>query len=144
VASIDLPDINVWLALTAEDHPHWPLAEKYWNEHSAAQIAFNAVTMLGLVRIASATVALGPRPLTPVAAWEMYLAWRSRPGVAYVNEPRGCSAALNSFVASGLVTPRLWTDAYLAAFAVAAGLRLITFDRDLERFPDLNVLLLSG
>ena len=32
------------------------------------------------------------------------------------------------------VPPRLWTDAYLAATAQAGGLRLVTLDRDFERF----------
>ena len=40
-------------------------------------------------------------------------------------------------------SPRLWTDAYLAAFALAGGHRLVTFDQDFLRFPGLEVLRLS-
>ena len=39
--------------------------------------------------------------------------------------------------------PRLVTDMYLSAFATAAGLRLVTFDRDFLRFDGLDVLRLT-
>ncbi|MFY7913869.1 MAG: PIN domain-containing protein [Rubrivivax sp.] len=38
---------------------------------------------------------------------------------------------------------RLWTDAYLAALARASGLRLVTFDRDFERFGLERCLILD-
>jgi len=40
--------------------------------------------------------------------------------------------------------PRLWTDAYLAALSMSAGLRLVTFDRDFERFGLERCLILEG
>ena len=38
---------------------------------------------------------------------------------------------------------RLSTDAYLAALAMANGWRLVSFDRDFERFAGLNRLMLG-
>jgi predicted nucleic acid-binding protein len=38
----------------------------------------------------------------------------------------------------------LWTDAYLAAIALAAGCRMVSFDSDFQRFPDLNFLHLTA
>jgi predicted nucleic acid-binding protein len=38
----------------------------------------------------------------------------------------------------------LLTDAYLAAFAESAGLRMVTFDKDFERFDGLDCLRLAG
>lgn len=38
--------------------------------------------------------------------------------------------------------PRLCTDAYLAALAIANGWRLVSFDRDFERFDGLERLAL--
>jgi predicted nucleic acid-binding protein len=52
-------------------------------------------------------------------------------------EPEG----LADLVRGGL-SPRLWTDAYLAAFALAGGHRLVTFDQGFLRFPGLEVLRL--
>ena len=36
-----------------------------------------------------------------------------------------------------------WTDAWIAAFAVQAGLQLVTFDKGMRRWPDLQVGLLE-
>jgi predicted nucleic acid-binding protein len=36
-----------------------------------------------------------------------------------------------------------WTDAYLAAFAVSSGARLVTFDSDFGRFGGLACLRLA-
>jgi predicted nucleic acid-binding protein len=33
-----------------------------------------------------------------------------------------------------------WTDAYLAAFAMASGSRLVTFDAHFHRYPGLEFL----
>ena len=43
---------------------------------------------------------------------------------------------------SGELPPRLCTDAYLAALAIANGWRLVSFDRDFERFEGLERLVL--
>jgi len=45
---------------------------------------------------------------------------------------------------SGEVPARLCTDAYLAAVAMANGWRLVSFDRDFERFEGLAWLALPG
>ena len=37
-----------------------------------------------------------------------------------------------------------WTDAYLAAFAKCAGLRLVSFDAGFSRYPGLAWLLLEA
>lgn len=39
---------------------------------------------------------------------------------------------------------KLWADAYLAAFAKIAGLRLVTFDRSFPKLAPLELELLSG
>jgi predicted nucleic acid-binding protein len=44
---------------------------------------------------------------------------------------------LAAFIAADAVTPGLWTDAYLAAFALSAGLRMVSFDSDFGRFAGL-------
>jgi hypothetical protein len=49
-------------------------------------------------------------------------------------------------LASGdTASPKLWMDAYLAAFAMNGGLRLVTIDRDFKRFEahGLDLLLLA-
>lgn len=41
-------------------------------------------------------------------------------------------------------SPKLWMDAWLAAFAICAGLQLVTFDRGFAQFAGLELLLLDA
>lgn len=95
----DLPDLNVWLALAATDHPHHRQALHYWEQQASPEVLFCTVTALGLIRL--------------------------------VSQPKLMGAA---------VPARLHTDAYLAALAIANGWRLVSFDRDFERFQGLHWL----
>jgi hypothetical protein len=47
--SIDLPDVNVWLALGLPDHPHHNRALAYWNNAAGQRVVFCRITALGMV-----------------------------------------------------------------------------------------------
>lgn len=49
--TVDLPDLNVWLALAWPDHSHHHQALHYWEQQAAEQVLFCTVTALGLVRL---------------------------------------------------------------------------------------------
>jgi predicted nucleic acid-binding protein len=38
---------------------------------------------------------------------------------------------------------KVWNDAYLAAFALAAGLKMITFDQAFAKYPNIKSTILS-
>lgn len=40
-------------------------------------------------------------------------------------------------------SPQVWTDAYLAAFALAGNLEVVTFDHGFLQYPTLKLTLLS-
>jgi predicted nucleic acid-binding protein len=63
--------------------------------------------------------------------------------VRTLTEPAGLDVCLGAFCNLGRTTPNLWTDAYLAAFAKCAGLRLVTFDQGFSRFKGLELLTLK-
>jgi toxin-antitoxin system PIN domain toxin len=135
--SADLLDINVWLALGLPDHPHHERALKYWNHASTDQIAFCRITALGMVRLLTNSTVMGGEPLSPGDAWTAYRRFAALPEVALIPEPPGLEDRLAAFIGADAVTPRLWTDAYLAAFALSAGLRMVSFDNDFGRFDGL-------
>lgn len=141
---VDLPDVNVWIALSAPGHVMRPLAEAYWHKEAAPRVAFSAVTMLGLVRVITNAPLFGGHAVAPSDAWGVLQGWLAMEQVTYVHEPEGCRAAVDRIVAEGLVTARTWTDAYLAAFAEAAGARLVSMDGDMLRYPGLNLLHLTA
>lgn len=138
----DLPDINVWLALAVKEHLHHMPAMRYWLNEAAAPVCFCRVTMLGLVRLLSQPKVMGASALSLQAAMQAFQGWLELPGVRWVDEPAECSRTLTDVVAQGLA-PRLWTDAYLAAFARSANLRVISFDADFRRFDHLALLHLQ-
>lgn len=144
----DLPDVNVWLALTVKEHPHHVAALAYWHETSAARVLFNRVTMLGLVRLLMQPKVMGSASFDAAQAWARYLLWRGLPEVGLQEETAVTAGRLEQNLAE-LCTPalpaRIFTAAYLAAFARTAGLRLVTFDRDFRRFAEQGtVVLLLG
>lgn len=140
----DLLDVSVWVAAGVPDHAAHARATRYWNEEADAQLCFCRITCLALLRLLTASAPTGGRPRSVQEAWRAYAGYLALPQVSFAPEPPGCEACLEGWIAAGIITPRLWTDAYLAAFAVAAGFRLVTFDRDFGRFPGLDYLLLGG
>lgn len=145
----DLPDINVWLALAVQDHPHHKAAKQYWDSVQARplperNIWFCRTTMLGLVRLLSQPKVMGKDALNVPQAFALYTQFRAIAGVDLLAEPRSCDAVLQNLLSTrstNIPLPnRLWTDAYLAAVARSSGTRLVTFDQDFVRF-DLKYCL---
>lgn len=141
----DLPDVNVWLALAAPGHPHHEAANAYWQQPDLPRLWFNRLTMLALVRLLCQSKVMGAAAMTLAQGVEAYGRFASLPEVAFMAEPEHCGEALLRWVgddAGTALPPRLWTDAYLAAFAVTGDLRVVTFDRDFNRFGGLHCLRL--
>ena len=139
----DLPDINVWVALSIKEHPHHAAAMAYWSDLSPARIWFCRVTMMGLVRLLTQKAVAQRATMTLRQALGFYselAALSNIYGVAA--EPSEIDVVLGQFVDLELA-PQHFTDAYLAAFAVCLGQRLVPFDKDFERFEGLSLLRLS-
>lgn len=141
---IDLPDVNVWLAFSFADHVHHQRARRYWYDESAGQLAFCRVTALGFLRLSTNTKAMHGQPLTVPQAWQAYRTFRRLPEVLFAAEPGDCETWLERWVQGNRFTPQGWTDAYLAAYAMGAGLRLVSFDGGFEGFDGLDLLHLEA
>jgi predicted nucleic acid-binding protein len=63
--------------------------------------------------------------------------------VVFAPEPEGTEERLAEHCRLADAPPGFWTDAYLAAFARAGGLGLVTFDRDFRRYAGLDLTLLA-
>lgn len=147
----DLPDINVWLALAVEEHPHHGAARAYWAGASAVAVPARApgiwfcrVTMLGLVRLLCQPKVVGEGALALDQALALYGRFRALPQVGLLADAEGCEARLQALVSAAPLPARLWTDAYLAAMAQSAELRLVSFDADFRRFGEDHCLLLPN
>ena len=144
----DLPDLNVWLALVLAEHPHHAAARRYWSGMAepmaqGQRLWFCRSTMLGLVRLLSQPKLMGDGALDLMQAHTVYRDLRNQPGVDFLADHEGADGALPDLLALQL-PPRLWPDAWLAATAQSAGLRLVSFDADFERFGLARWTRLSG
>jgi len=138
----DLLDVNVWLALVDENHVHHERALYYWQNQADSQIAFCRVTLLGFLRLSTHPKVLS-RPLTPSDAWEIYQRYRVEAHVVFVEDSSEIDAGFMACSRQSDFVHRMWTDGYLAAFAQFNTCRIISFDSDFNRFPDLNFLQLD-
>ena len=133
----DLLDVNVWLALSDSDHTHHGVARDYWLEQDAPEVAFCRVSMLGFLRLSTHPKVLSKTPSVG-EAWNLYRQYLADPHVVFLSEPPDLEPHLQRLTSSPSFGRRLWTDAYLAAFAIVSGCRLVSFDADFQTFDGLN------
>src|SRR2546423_1233031 len=124
----DLLDASVWVPLAAPDHLHHDRPRRYWHEELVGTAAFCRVTALALLRHLTNRHVMQHGVLTGGEAWEEYARWLSLPEIRFLTEPPGVERHLRQFARALNPGPALWTDAYLAAFAIAGGCRMVTFD----------------
>jgi predicted nucleic acid-binding protein len=85
-----------------------------------------------------------PQPLTNSEAWAVYEALVADDRIVLRSEePAGLEARWKGFVLRDTASPKLWMDAYLAAFAHSEGCRMVTIDAGFKQFSGLDVLLLD-
>lgn len=140
---MDLPDLNVWLALSAADHPHHAAARHYWEHQAANEVLFSNVTALGLVRLLCQPTVMGQQTLEPLQASAVLQELLNQPGVSVAAEAPGTWDLFHQLLSSQSLPSRLCTDTHLAALSIAGGWRLVSFDRDFRRFPGCSLLQLT-
>lgn len=140
---VDLLDINVWLALADENHENHGRARHYWEQESAARLAFCRVTMLGLLRLSTHRKVMDNKPFTNEEAWRAYRNFRALPEVTLLADPPTLESSMAAWTVLHGFPNHRWTDAYLAALAQSSGARLVSFDVDFLHFSKLNVLHLK-
>jgi predicted nucleic acid-binding protein len=64
--------------------------------------------------------------------------------LVFAKEPDDLDVAWRRLMTGTGVGPSSWTDAYLAAFAESHSFSLVTFDTTFQRWPALNLTLLSS
>jgi hypothetical protein len=139
-----LIDVNLWVALTVSNHVHHELALAWFDDVPLRSSAFCRVTQMGLLRLLTNATVMGPGALTAAAAWEIYDALLADDRVFFSPEPEGLEGRWRRFLSDQPSSAGRWTDHYLAGFAAAAGMTLVTFDRRFRQLPDLRVLVLAA
>jgi|SRR5260370_35378425 len=133
--SLNFLDTNVWLALVWGRHSHSERARDWFHQSYGEQFLFCRFTQLALLRLLTNRSVMDRDTKTMSAAWEIYDQCRADERIAFMAEPQDLDPKLRMFTRSREASPKLWADAYLAAFASAAGLRLVTFDKAFRSKP---------
>jgi len=137
------PDINVWVALSYERHSHHTPAEEWFRRVGDEQrLVFCRFTQLGFLRLVSSAAVMGSDgALSQSQAWAAYDAWYRDDRVAFSEEPPALEKRFRELTQLKNPAPKDWADSYLAAFAFAGELTLVTFDAALQRRAGKAVLL---
>jgi toxin-antitoxin system PIN domain toxin len=139
-----LPDINVWVAMTFQSHKHHiPSTEWFRNADPARTRFFCRQTQSGFLRLTNSLKMFPTDALTKTEAWQRHNTYLLDPRIGYMNEPAGVEPQWQLFTQGTQHSPNVWNDAYLAAFAICAGLELVTFDRGFQQFPGLKCTILQ-
>ena len=142
-----LCDTNLWLALVLSKHVHHSAARDWMATVEApASVLFCRATQQAFLRLLTNTSVLSPYgnpPLTNREAWAAYEAFLADDRIAFSDEPAGLEPLWKEFAVRGTASPKLWMDAYLAAFALAGRYSMVTMDAAFRQFRGLDLLVLG-
>jgi toxin-antitoxin system PIN domain toxin len=143
-----LCDSNVWLALALSKHVHHG-ATREWLEtvQEPASVLICRATQQAFLRLLTNASVLSPYgnpPLTNREAWSAYEALLADDRIVFwADEPSGAEPLWKGFAVRSTASPKLWMDAYLAAFALAGRHQMVTTDAAFRQFRGLDVLVLG-
>ena len=137
-ASARLLDTGLWVGLAFGSHPQHRLAREVFEAaDSERPVAFCRATQNRFLRLLTtpAIQALyGGPAVTNAQAWAKSQELLALPQVVWLAEPVALESEWKRCACVATASPKVWMDAYLAAFAIAGGLELVTFDRDFTHF----------
>lgn len=138
-----LCDANLLLACVHEQHTHHASAMAWLDKQTDRSLVLCRVAQLALLRLLTNITVMGASVCTHDMAWQIWDTTVYDGRFVFMPEPKNLESILRLYTRAGVPSPKLWQDAYLAAFSRAASLRLVTFDRGFQRFSDLELELLT-
>jgi toxin-antitoxin system PIN domain toxin len=138
-----LLDVNVWIALAFATHDHHKVANDWLNSVPNGLFFFCRLTQQGFLRLATDTRVLKSAAITLPEAWRAYDAIFCDARVTFSSEPLGVEAIWREYTQGQTFTPKVWNDAFLAAFARAGAYDVVTLDQGFRRYPHVKCTILS-
>ena len=142
-----LCDSNVLIALAVEQHVHHPVAARWFQTIAPTdQILLCRAVELSFLRLLTLKIAPDYHPATNSEAIDVLRRLQADEAVSPIAEPPELQARWPQLANRDTASPKVWMDSYLAAFALASDLRLVTFDHDFAAYRShgLDLLLLSA
>jgi uncharacterized protein len=142
MTSLIFPDLNIWMALSLGAHEHSRAAWNWYRSlRGEEELVFCRMSQLGVLRLLTTQSVAKDETLSQMQAWSIYDGWIQKGGAVYMEEPFGIDTELRFYAARKTPSPREWADSYLIAFAAAASLPLVTFDKGLSQRYARSILL---
>jgi len=142
-----LADSNVWLALALSKHEFHRAAREWFVRQSPREaVLFCRATQQSLLRLLTTAAVLAPYGIPALSnktAWSAYEGFLADERITWAAEPRGLEQLWKKLAGGPRASPKLWMDAYLAAFAMSAGYALVTTDKTFKQFKGLELVVLS-
>lgn len=142
-----LADSNIWLALAVLQHPFHRAARNWFGGLTQARSVFfcrsTQQSFLRLLTTRAVFVPFRSPPLRNRAAWSVYEGLAADRLVAWTDEPPGLLSHWKRLTDVPRASPKMWMDAYLAAFAIAGRHRFVTTDKAFLQYKGLDVLVLT-
>ena len=145
-----LIDSSAWIAAVFPSHPFHESAQAVLQTATAsAPAVFCRATQVSFLRLATTPPLLrqyDAEHMTNRAALAELQMLLSRPEISEIDEPPAIAVLWHLLAECDSASPKVWMDAYLAAFAITAGLTLVTFDRGFKNYVehDLDLYLLPS
>lgn len=137
-----LLDVNLWLALAFEVHVHHRRAAEWFQQAARGSCTFCRFTQQGLLRLATNPSVFGDDALTMRQAWACYDQLSGDDRVVFADEPDDIQETWRMLTHRRRYSHRVWSDAYLVAFARNAHIDVATFDKGFKEYTGLRVTIL--
>ena len=142
-----LPDANVWFAMSVRGHSHHACSIAWLEQQAGSHtIRFCRPTQQALLRLlttGSVMSIYSLKPASNASAWKAYNSFLSDRRITFASEPEGLEETWKGFALRKTPSPKLWMDAYLAAFALRSGFQLVTTDKAFTQFKGLDLQILE-
>lgn len=140
-----LVDVNVLLPLLLPQHPAHAAARRWLGLQADSALRCTLPVQLGVLRLLSQPRVMGTSALLPEAALQTWADLVDATGMQELVAPQPQHALLlRQCVAGRAATPNLWTDAWLAALAMATDSHMVTFDHGFRGYAGLQLTLLQA
>ncbi len=131
-------DSNVWLALTFSAHPHHSPAKQVFDAATDENPAcFCRATQQSFLRLSTTPALLrayGAEGFTNQDAVRLIAALAKLPKIRLLPEAADLEPLWLRLAGLPSSSPKVWMDAYLAAFAILHDAEFVTLDRDFRNF----------
>jgi len=139
-----LVDINVMLALLASNHAQHSQARKWFAGCAKGEIGICRYVQLGVIRLLNSPAVMQSSAISGFAAFRIiHELIELDERVEFVADHPEIDSFFPGCLSQPLPAAKAVNDAFLAAFALAAKRRLVTFDGGFKNFKNLDLALLE-